>query len=81
MAFRLKDLGVLAYARGFTYWYYRTEQTAQAVMAPDYFADASDMLRVSDRITGSTRDRKALDLVVTKNDGKGVHVEVVGEAA
>jgi len=77
MAFSIKDLGVLAYAHGFTFWYYRTDDPANAVQEIGYFADASDMLRVGDRIAGATSDRRAVDLVVTRNDTKGLAVQQV----
>ena len=77
MSFQIKDLGVLAYAHGFTYWYYRTEDQADAVREIGYFADAADMLRLGDRITGSTSDRRAIDLVVARNDGRGVTTETL----
>lgn len=77
MAFSIKDLGVLAYAHGFTFWYYRTDDQADAVQEIGYFADAADMVRVGDRITGATSDRRAIDLVVTRNDTKGVAVQQV----
>ena len=77
MAFAIKDLGVLAYAHGFTYCYYRTDDESDAVREVGYFADAADMLRIGDRITGATSDRRAIDLVVTRNDPKGVAVQLV----
>ena len=77
MAFTIKDLGVLAYAHGFTLWYYRTDDQADAVQEIGYFADAADMVRVGDRITGSTGDRRAIDMVVTRNDAKGVAIQPV----
>lgn len=80
MSFQIKDLGVLAYAHGFTFWYYRTDDMAITVRETGYFADAADMLRVSDRITGSTSDRRAIDLVVSQNDTRGVMVQRVAAA-
>lgn len=81
MAFRLKDLGVLAYAHGFTYWYYRTDDETPAVQATDYFAEAADMLRLGDRITGSTGDRRLVDLVVAQNDTRGLLTEAISLSA
>ncbi len=80
MTFSIKDLGVLAYAHGFTFWYYRTEDQADSVQEVGYFADAADMLRIGDRITGSTSDRRAIDLVVARNDVRGVSVQRVAAA-
>ena len=77
MAFSIKDLGVLAYAHGFTFWYYRTADDTDQVMDANYFNDAADMVRVGDRITGSNADRRSIDLVVFRNDPKGVAVQQV----
>lgn len=77
MAFKIKDMGVLAYAHGSTYWYYRTEDTTEAVREADYFADAAYMLRTGDRIAGATSDCKAVDLFVEQNDIRGVKVEPI----
>ena len=77
MPFSIKDLGVLAYAHGFTFWFYRTEDDSESVASKNYFLDAADMLRVGDRITGSTADNRSVDLVVSKNDNSGVEIQVV----
>ncbi|WNK00114.1 hypothetical protein L2D14_01490 [Thalassospiraceae bacterium LMO-JJ14] len=50
MAFKSKDLSVLAYANGFTLWHYTTVDTAAAVDTAGYFNDAADMLRVGDML-------------------------------
>ena len=54
MAFKLKDLSVLAYANGFTLWHYKTDDTDNAVDDTNYFQAAIDMLRVGDMILAST---------------------------
>ncbi|MCK5777842.1 MAG: hypothetical protein KAH11_03560 [Rhodospirillales bacterium] len=50
MAFKSKDLSVLAYANGFTLWHYTTVDTAATVDTAGYFNDAADMLRVGDML-------------------------------
>ena len=50
MAFKSKDLSVLAYANGFTLWHYTTVDLAADVDTAGYFSTASDMLRVGDMI-------------------------------
>lgn len=50
MAFKSKDLSVLAYANGFTLWHYTTVDAAADVDTAGYFNDASDMLRVGDML-------------------------------
>ena len=49
-AINMSDLSVLAYANGFTLWHYTTPHTAAEVEGTDYFANASDLLRVNDLI-------------------------------
>lgn len=48
MAYQSKNLSVIAYANGFTFWHYATEDTASIVDEANYFDDAADMLRVGD---------------------------------
>ncbi|MTI08490.1 hypothetical protein [Curvivirga aplysinae] len=50
MAYQSKNLSVIAYANGFTFWHYATEDTAVSVATDGYFNDAADMLRVGDVI-------------------------------
>jgi hypothetical protein len=50
MAFKTKDLSVLAYANGFTLWHFTTTDPATEVDGSGYFSGASDMLRVGDMI-------------------------------
>ena len=50
MAYKSKDLSVLAYANGFTLWHYTTTDVATDVDTAGYFDDAADMLRVGDMI-------------------------------
>lgn len=50
MAFKSKDLSVLAYANGFTLWHYTTVDLAADVDTAGYFNDASDMVRVADMV-------------------------------
>jgi hypothetical protein len=50
MAFKSRDLSVLAYANGFTLWHYTTYDLATEVDTTGYFNTACDMLRVGDMI-------------------------------
>ena len=54
MAYESSNLSVLAYANGFTLWHYTSVDAAAAVDSADYFAAASDMLRVGDFIMANT---------------------------
>ena len=51
MAFNTSDLSVLAYANNFTLWHYTTNDAA--VTGPDYFNNASDMMRENDLVITS----------------------------
>lgn len=50
MAYASKDLGVLAYANGFTLWHYTTHDLAADVDTIGYFNGAADLLRVGDMV-------------------------------
>jgi hypothetical protein len=65
MAFRIKNLGVMAYANSFTLWVYRsaTDDLA-AITAPGYFYGAYEMLAHGDQI-----------FVVARNGGGLVWVD------
>ena len=59
MAFRIRDLSVLAYAQGFTLWHYKSApDTLDAVARPGFFDNAADMLAGGDMmLVSSTRWR------------------------
>jgi len=51
MAFDNKGFGVIAYARGFTYWIYQTNDKISDVKSSDYFPKgAIDMMACGDLI-------------------------------
>jgi len=50
MAFKSKDLSVLAYANGFTLWHYTSVDLAADIDTAGYFNDATDMVRVGDMV-------------------------------
>ncbi len=50
MAFKIRNLSVLVYANGFTQWHYKTTDSLDEVMSPNYFFDAADILYVGDMI-------------------------------
>jgi hypothetical protein len=70
MAFAIRNLSVLAYANGFTLWHYKagTDQL-QSVAAPDYFADAGDMLAQGDLMMISAADGARVVTVAPMEDG------------
>ena len=77
MAFKSRDLSVLAYANGFTLWHYTTLDPATDVDTAGYFNAASDMLRVGDMMmTNLDTDGtpQAGILLVASNSGGTVDV-------
>jgi hypothetical protein len=50
MAFKSRNLSVLAYANGFTLWHYTTPDPAADVDTAGYFNAAADMVRVGDMV-------------------------------
>ena len=77
MAFKSKDLSVLAYANGFTLWHYTTADLATDVDTAGYFSTASDMLRVGDMIMSNIDTDgtpQAGILLVASNSGGAVDV-------
>ena len=76
MAFRSRDLSVLAYANGFTLWHYRTEDGFETLMGgrpgrlrgSGYFDSACELLRAGDRLmVNLPQDGRVtmVDLIVT----------------
>lgn len=74
MAFKPKDLSVLAYANGFTLWHYATVDAASAVDTAGYFNAASDMLRVGDMILANldTDGTPAAGILLVASNAAGV---------
>ena len=49
MAFKNRNLSVIAYANGFTLWHYISqEETLQEIEQPDYFSDIYSLCAVGD---------------------------------
>ena len=57
MQFAVRDLSVLAYARGFTHWLYRVDRIPDLAVydwnESNYFSAAADMFSIGDVITVS----------------------------
>ena len=75
MAFKARELSVLAYANGFTLWHYAgADPLAEMAGASGYFDAASDMLRAGDLILatvvrGETAPEAGMLLVARSDDG------------
>ncbi|MDF1748528.1 MAG: hypothetical protein P1V34_06610 [Alphaproteobacteria bacterium] len=78
MAYKSRDLSVIAYANGFTLWHYTTTDAAASVDTAGYFNEAADMLRVGDMILANTDTDGTLSsgiLHVSSNTGSVVDVD------
>ncbi len=70
MAFDPRNLGVLAYAAGFSLWQYRsTSDSAAVVASPGYMAPVAAMLRPDDVILASAADRGLILRVLSLTGG------------
>jgi hypothetical protein len=70
MAFDPRNLGVLAYAAGFSLWQYRSTSDSAAVIAsPGHMDPVAAMLRPDDLILATAADRGLLLRVVSLNGG------------
>ncbi len=69
MAFKIKDLSVLAYANGFTLWHLKTTDNIIDVDTQGYLNSANEMLRVGDIMIVSAVDKAGFVSVATNNNG------------
>ncbi len=70
MAFSLRNLSVLAYANGFTLWHYKADPADHPNMgAPDFFADAGDMLAGGDMMMVTSREGAKMLCVLADSTG------------
>ena len=66
----IRDLSVLAYAKGFTLWHYRAEMSGlDHVAERGFFNDAADMLAVGDMVLVSARDGGTVLFVTVADRG------------
>ena len=72
MAFKSANLSVLAYANGFTFWHYKSDEDANADMTgADYFSPAADLLRPGDMLAlNGAGDTAALVRVSSNRNGR-----------
>lgn len=92
MAFKSRELSVLAYANGFTLWHYRTEDPYADLVDPQigafenagYFGAACDLLCVGDQITvnlnGGPHPALAQFVVEHVNPGGQVRIAATQES-
>lgn len=66
MAFRNKDLSVIAYANGFTLWHYGTSDSLTDIMGnKDYFAPVADLMAVGDIIIFNCSDMTGMRTITS----------------
>jgi hypothetical protein len=90
MAFKSRELSVLAYANGFTLWHYRTEDSYAELVDPrigafenaGYFGAACDLLCAGDQIVVNLNGgaRPALASLVVEHVNPGGQVRVASAA-
>ena len=56
MAFKVRNLSVLAYAQGFTLWHYKAEDVLANIASTGFFDPAADMLAAGDMMMVSAPD-------------------------
>lgn len=82
MAFDPRNLGVLAYASGFSLWQYRsTTDAAATVTTPGHMDPVAAMLRPDDLIFVTAADRGLILRVVSLNGGSVTLAELASSSA
>lgn len=82
MAFDPRNLGVLAYAAGFSLWQYRsTSDSAAVVASPGHMDPVAAMLRPDDLILATAADRGLLLRVLSLTGGSVTLAELSTGAA
>lgn len=77
MAFDPRNLGVLAYAAGFSLWQYRSaSDTAATIAAPGHMDPVAAMLRPDDLVLVSAADRGLILRVVSLAGGSVTTAEL-----
>lgn len=69
MAFMNKNLSVIAYANGFTLWYYKTEDTITGVEDPSYFTIVQTLMNDGDIIIINCKDGAHFRQIVSAHSG------------
>ncbi|MCF3948282.1 hypothetical protein AiwAL_14230 [Acidiphilium sp. AL] len=68
MAFTLRNLSVLAYANGFTFWHYRAgEEALTGLDRSDFFAEAGDLLSPGDILMASGEAGARIGVIARQN--------------
>lgn len=77
MAFKNKDMSVIAYANGWTMWHYKTNQdTLQNIVDNrEYFSNLYTLMNVGDVVYMETKDRIISQVAVIRVGDKFVEVK------
>ncbi len=57
MAFKNKNLSVIAYANGFTLWHYAANETMTTITGSGYFNDVKTLMNVGDLVIINASDK------------------------
>tara|TARA_R110000744_G_scaffold46911_3_gene103522 strand:+ start:14462 stop:14701 length:240 start_codon:yes stop_codon:yes gene_type:complete len=79
MAFKSKDLNVLAYANGFTQWHYVTDDAMIHIVNGSKYFTTDKNLKVNDMIIINAYRNENTIVFVTLVDGNYVDIKEVGK--
>ena len=63
MAFQNKNLSVIAYANGFTFWHYAAAETMATIGASGYFDDVKTLMNTGDMVIINASDATSIKTV------------------
>lgn len=67
MAFKNKNLSVIAYANGFTLWHYATSETMAAITAAGYFNDVKTLMNAGDVVIINASDNTSIKKIAVSS--------------
>ncbi len=77
--FNLSQMSVLAYCNGYTNWHIKADKNTRAdLLTPGFFAKASNMVEVGDRMTCSLTNGH-MDLIVTDSNATLIRFAILHE--
>ena len=75
MAFKNKNMSVIAYANGFTLWHYKSDDNMQIISMNGYFMPIHSLMAIGDIIIINAQDGTAIK-AVKKMDSSSSVLEV-----
>ncbi len=67
MAFKNKNLSVIAYANGFTLWHYAATETMTTISASGYFNDVKTLMNTGDIVIINASDKTSIKTVTVSS--------------